>query len=152
MINKAISDKNGIDVAFYECHSMSTMHKEFLTSISNSIITDNDELNKKMVRTISIDNLVETINIEEITLLKIDIEGAEVLALKGATNTLNKKKIKNMLIEYHSSENYDYMIKALEELGYNVTNLQERFNLRTSDDVNFVNGHIMATLRDSARK
>jgi hypothetical protein len=71
-----------------------------------------------MPEPVTIDNLVETINVEEITLLKIDVEGAEVLALKGAINTLNKKMVKNMLIEYHSFENYDYTFKLLEELGY----------------------------------
>lgn len=56
LINKAISDKDELEVEFYEKHSMSTMHKEFLTSISNLIITNDKELNKKIVRTISIDN------------------------------------------------------------------------------------------------
>lgn len=148
LINKAVSDKDEIEVEFYEKHSMSTMFKEFLTSISNSIITCNDELNKKIVRTVTIDNLVETINVEEIMLLKIDVEGVEVLALKGAINTLNKKMVKNMLIEYHSFENYDYTFKLLEELGYRVINSQERYNIKTSHDTNFVNGHIMATLRE----
>jgi hypothetical protein len=80
------------------------------------------------VRTVTIDNLVETTGINEISLLKIDIEGAEVLALKGAINTLTQKKIKNMIIEYHSLENYNYIIKLLkkEELGYTIINSQER--------------------------
>jgi hypothetical protein len=104
-------------------------------------------LNKKLVRTVTIDNLVETININEISLLKIDVEGAEVLALKGAINTLTKqKKIKNMVIEYHSLENYNYIIKLLEEeeLGYTIVNSQERFN----KEKEFVNGHIMAILQE----
>src|SRR5918995_1116401 len=55
LINKAVSDKHGIEAQFYESHSMSTMCKEFLTSISNSII--NEELSKKIVRTVTIDSL-----------------------------------------------------------------------------------------------
>jgi FkbM family methyltransferase len=51
-------------------------------------------LNKRPVRTVTIDNLVETTDISEISLLKIDVEGAEVLALKGATNSLTQKKIR----------------------------------------------------------
>jgi hypothetical protein len=98
------------------------------------------------VRTVTIDNLVETININEISLLKIDVEGAEVLALKGAINTLTQKKIKNMVIEYHSLENYNYIIKLLkkEELGYTIINSQERYNKETG----YVNGHIMAILQE----
>ena len=145
LINKAISDKDDITTEFYEKHSMSTMLKEFLTNLSSTILTNQDELNKRVIRTITIDNLVETININEISLLKIDVEGAEVLALKGAIKTLTQKKIKNMIIEYHSLENYNYITKLLEEeLRYTIINSQERFNKETE----FVNGHIMAILQE----
>jgi hypothetical protein len=145
LINKAVSDKDGTEAEFYESHSMSTLCKEFLTSISNSIIND-EELSKKIVRTVTIDRLVETHNIGEISLLKIDVEGSEVSVLKGAVNTLYKKKVRNMLIEYHSSENYYYTVRLLRELGYKVTNSRELYNIKRSDEINFVNGHIMATL------
>ena len=146
LINKAISDKDDITTEFYEKHSMSTMLKEFLTNLSSTILTNQDELNKRVVRTITIDNLVETIGVNEISLLKIDVEGAEVLALKGAIKTLTHKKIKNMVIEYHSLENYNYIVKLLEEkeLGYTIVNSQERFN----KEKEFINGHIIAILQE----
>jgi hypothetical protein len=126
---------------------MSTMLKEFLINLSSTIITNQDQLNKRLVRTVTIDNLVGTTGVNEISLLKIDIEGAEVLALKGAINTLTQKKIKNMVIEYHSLENYNYIIKLLEEeeLGYTIINSQERYNNKETE---FVNGHIMAILQE----
>jgi FkbM family methyltransferase len=146
LINKAISDKDDTTAEFDEKHSMSTMLEEFLTNLSSTILTNQDELNKRVVRTITIDNLVETTGVNEISLLKIDVEGAEVLALKGAINALTQKKIKNMVIEYHSLENYNYIIKLLEEeeLGYTIINSQERFN----KEKEFVNGHIMAILQE----
>ena len=146
LINKAISDKGDITTEFYEKHSMSTMLKEFLTNLSSTILTNKDQLNKKLVRTVTIDNLVETIGVNEISLLKIDVEGAEVLALKGAIKTLTHKKIKNMVIEYHSLENYNYIVKLLEQekLGYTIIDSQERFN----KEKEFVNGHIMAILQE----
>ena len=146
MINKAISDKDDTTAEFYEKHLMSTMLKEFLTNLSSTILTNQDELNKRVVRTITIDNLVETTGVNEISLLKIDVEGAEVLALKGAINALTQKKIKNMVIEYHSLENYNYIIKLLEEeeLGYTIIDSQERFN----KEKEFVNGHVMAILQE----
>jgi hypothetical protein len=126
---------------------MSTMLKEFLTNLSSTILTNQDQLNKRVVRTVTIDNLVGTTGVNEISLLKIDIEGAEVLALKGAINTSTQKKIKNMVIEYHSLENYNYIIKLLEEeeLGYTIINSQERYNNKETE---FVNGHIMAILQE----
>lgn len=146
LINKAISDKDDITTEFYEKHSMSTMLKEFLTNLSSTILTNKDQLNKKLVKAVTIDNLVETIGVNEISLLKIDVEGAEVLALKGAIKTLTHKKIKNMVIEYHSLENYNYIVKLLEEkeLGYTIVNSQERFN----KEKEFINGHIIATLQE----
>src|SRR5919112_1740849 len=122
------------------------MLKEFLTNLSSTILTNKDQLNKKLVKTVTIDNLVETIGVNEISLLKLDVEGAEVLALKGAIKTLTHKKIKNMVIEYHSLENYNHIVRLLEEkeLGYTIVNSQERFN----KEKEFVNGHIIATLQE----
>ena len=52
-----------------------------------------------------------------------------------------------MVIEYHSLENYNYIIKLLEEeeLGYTIINSQERYNNKETE---FVNGHIMAILQE----
>jgi FkbM family methyltransferase len=149
LLNKAVSDKDGTWVEFYEKHSMSTMSKEFLTSISSKIITNkDDELHKEIVRTVTIDNLAETTNINEISFLKIDVEGAEVLVLKGAINILTEKKVRNMIIEYHSFENYDYAVKLLDEIGYTIINSLQRYNNKTSTEKKFVNGHIIATLKE----
>jgi FkbM family methyltransferase len=149
LLNKAVSDKDGTWVEFYEKHSMSTMSKGFLTSISSKIITNkDDELHKEIVRTVTIDNLAETTNINEISFLKIDVEGAEVLVLKGAINILTEKKVRNMIIEYHSFENYDYAVKLLDEIGYTIINSQQRYNDKTSTEKKFVNGHIIATLKE----
>ena len=149
LLNKAVSDKDGTWVEFYEKHSMSTMSKEFLTSISSKIITNkDDELHKEIVRTVTIDKLAETTNINEISFLKIDVEGAEVLVLKGAINILTEKKVRNMIIEYHSFENYDYAVKLLDEIGYTIINSQQRYNDKTSTEKKFVNGHIIATLKE----
>jgi FkbM family methyltransferase len=149
LLNKAVSDKDGTWVEFYEKHSMSTMSKEFLTSISSKIITNkDDELHKEIVRTVTIDKLAETTNINEISFLKIDVEGAEVLVLKGAINILTEKKVRNMIIEYHSFENYDYAVKLLDEIGYTIINSLQRYNNKTSTEKKVVNGHIIATLKE----
>ena len=102
-----------------------------------------------MVRTITIDKLVETENINEISLIKIDVEGVEGLVLKGAIDTLNNRKVKTMIIEYHSIENYDYSAKLLDRIGYSIVNSQEWYDedYKTSNGREFVNGHIIASLR-----
>jgi FkbM family methyltransferase len=150
LLNKAVSDKDDTLVEFYEKHSMSTLSKEFLTNISSEIITnENDALSAIIVRTITIDKLVETENINEISLMKIDVEGAEHLVLKGAMDTLNKRKVENLIIEYHSFENYDYAVKLLDQIGYTIVNSQESYDDddKTSKGKEFVNGHILASLK-----
>ena len=141
LINKAISNENGSEVELYEKHSMSTFLKEYLTVLSPG--SDPEKLKKEMIQTLTIDNLVATMNIEEVSLLKIDIEGAEVLALKGAMESLRKRKINNILIEYHSVENYNLLIKMIEQLGY-IYSVDSRYEI--SKDVKYINGHIMARL------
>ncbi|HEU4444686.1 MAG TPA: FkbM family methyltransferase [Nitrososphaeraceae archaeon] len=150
LLNKAVSDKDDSLVEFYEKHSISTLSKEFLTNISKEIITkENEEQSKTMVRTITIDKLVETENVNEISLMKIDVEGAEGLVLKGAIDTLNNRKVKNMIIEYHSIENYDYAAKLLDRIGYSIVNSQRWYDedYKSSNGREFVNGHIIACLR-----
>jgi len=143
LINKAVSDVDDKTVELYDEHSMSTILEEFLIRLIFS--NDEQQLNRNIVRTITIDNLVATVGLNEISLLKLDVEGAEVLALKGAIHTLNQKKIKNMLIEYHSVENYNCIIKLLQELGYVVVvSSQEQYQISTNTE--YINGHIIATL------
>ena len=97
-----------------------------------------------MVKTMTIDNLVAAQNLDIISLLKIDVEGAEVLVLKGATTTLTHKKIQNLIIEYHSLKNYDYIVKLLEQLGYKTIISQDRQLIRNTSE--YINGHIIATV------
>ena len=47
----------------------------------------------------TIDNILREIKIEKPDVLKMDIEGAEVLALKGAKDTLNK--LRKIIVEIH---------------------------------------------------
>jgi len=56
-------------------------------------------------------------NIEEIDLLKIDVEGAEHLVLKGATRMLSEKRIRVIQFEYgYSSGDNHYLIRDFYDL------------------------------------
>jgi FkbM family methyltransferase len=52
--------------------------------------TESGEIEK--VKAISIDEYVEKMNIQRIDMMKIDIEGAEIFALKGMKNTIKRFK------------------------------------------------------------
>ena len=75
--------------------------------------------------TISIDDLVESQKIPTVDFIKMDIEGAELKALKGALKTIQKFKPKLAISVYHSLEEYSSILLWLRDL-----NLGYKFYLR----------------------
>lgn len=136
--NRAISDRDDEIIEFFERDCLSTIQKQFLNALHIPL----QQINKEKVRTLTIDGLIENENIDQVMLLKMDIEGAEVLALKGASSTLKEMKIKNMIIEYHNHSNRTYITNLLKNLGYSYS-LHERTTLFENKDL--ASGHIIAT-------
>ncbi|MGN6823292.1 MAG: FkbM family methyltransferase [Candidatus Nitrosocosmicus sp.] len=148
LINKAASDTNNKKVDFYEIESMSTMQKDFFDNLpipkNNNNIAMHDEY-KEIVETITIDEIVYSERIEYISFIKIDVEGAEIMTLKGAAKTLQEKKINMMMIEYHSLDNYELIKQILKENGYSVF-YSSKHRPAIHKDSKYVNGHIIAKL------
>jgi FkbM family methyltransferase len=144
LINKATTDVADKKIDFYEIESLSTLLKEFLVDLPTYDKNNNALFSNEIVETTTIDSIVNSENITKISLIKIDVEGAEVLTLKGAIQTLRRKKIKTMIIEFHSRENYDYIIRLLKELGYSISFSKERPGIY--EDPKYINGHIIAEL------
>ena len=139
LVNTAISNQDKGITEFYERDSMSTMFKDFLAEFG----INDDNLDKRQIPTRTLDSIIENMNLNNISLLKLDIEGAEILALRGASNSLGQKKIRNLLIEYHSRTNLEQLTKLMEGYGYKYST-HERPQL-FGDEKN-INGHMMATL------
>jgi FkbM family methyltransferase len=139
LVNTAISNQDNGITEFYERDSMSTMFKDFLAEFG----INDDNLDKRQIQTRTLDSIIENMNLNDISLLKLDIEGAEILALRGASNSLGQKKIRNLLIEYHSRTNLEQLIILMEEYGYKYS-IHERPQL-FGDEKN-INGHMTATL------
>lgn len=121
VITKGLSDVNQqipMNLFEYSVHSSLYSHNG-ITSETKTIID---------IEVIKGDDYVHSIGIEKIDLLKLDIEGAEMKALKGFENCLREKRIrvvqfeygylniltKNLLMDY-----YDFF----EPLGYRVGKL-----------------------------
>ena len=66
----------------------------------------------------TLDNLLHEngISIEEVNWIKIDVEGAELEVLKGATNVLSKNKDISLLIEIHNIENGKNLYRPIMDL------------------------------------
>lgn len=102
---KALSDKN----------------KKIKIYYSNAI-TDASIVNKKqnycIVDSITIDKIVKLNNLKKLNLIKLDIEGAEYLALRGAIKSV--KKFKPIIyLEINSTINFNKIKKLLNKLDYN---------------------------------
>lgn len=69
--------------------------------------------------TLSIDDLVERNQIKKIDFIKMDIEGAEPYALRGAEKTLKKFRPKLAISLYHSLEDFITIPSYLNSLGLN---------------------------------
>lgn len=69
------------------------------------------------VESVTLDDIVESENIKEVDILKIDVEGSEINVLKGGMKkALNLTK--NIVLEYHSNELKDQVISILENKGF----------------------------------
>lgn len=114
-IQKAVYDKSGLELPFYisekhyGIHSLEPFHKTH-KSLYN-------------VHTIRLDQALKELEIETVDLLKIDIEGADFLALKSFDFNKNKPEI--VITEFmddRSSENFGYthhdVAKYMEDFGY----------------------------------
>jgi precorrin-6B methylase 2 len=67
----------------------------------------------------SIDFIVEKLKLKRVDLIKMDIEGEEYNALKGAIKTIRKFKPK-IIIEIHSKNLRERILEFLKNYGYNL--------------------------------
>ena len=86
---------------------------------------------KQTIELISLDYFISLFNIQRIQVMKIDIEGFELNALKSGAKALSRKIIKNLFIEIHPvqlktlNQTPSELIEFLEGFGYKYTNQGE---------------------------
>jgi FkbM family methyltransferase len=88
-----------------------------------------DSKSEVEVETTTIDQFMAHHAISELSILKLDIQGAELMALKGATENLRKKTIALIFLEvefvylYANQALFHQVCSFLEEMGYAFYNL-----------------------------
>jgi FkbM family methyltransferase len=142
LINKAVTDQDHSNIEIIEGGSRSSVLGSRMDERSNQNITG------QKIETIRLDTLAMSLGLNKIALLKMDIEGSEKSALTGAQSLLDNRQIKYMIIEYHSAENYEYIVNTLSNQGYTVRGLMTDAFLPKKE----VNGHIIAVLEDNDKK
>lgn len=98
-----ISDKNSMLKLYTSDHPL---HHSLLGNHSDKI---------EMVLSMTLDELANKLKLTDITLIKIDTEGAEHLVIEGAEKVLSEQKPR-LVIEYHG--NMDVVTGKLKSYGY----------------------------------
>lgn len=118
LIDAAVADRSGTTV--FEIMAQGNMGK-----LSESPFDrDNRGAQQIEVRTAALDDLVADGSIEPPALLKIDVEGAEALVLRGGRELLQTYQ-PTLFVEIHSPELADECRAILAELGYTVSILED---------------------------
>jgi len=91
----------------------------FISGQGGSIegVTEHDYTDREKVTLTTLDYITQYKNLRPPTILKIDVEGAEVHVLRGAMETLSRYK-PVLLIEVHNICNAIYIEELLSPLGY----------------------------------
>jgi FkbM family methyltransferase len=92
---------------------------------------------KMRFRTESIDHLVETRRIEKVDFIKMDIEGAELNALKGCEQTLRRFKPKLAVTVYHSVDDFWEIPEYLKSLDLDYKFYLRHFTIHAEETVLF---------------
>jgi len=70
------------------------------------------------VKSSTIDSLLKELRVERVSLCKIDVEGAELLVLKGAEYSLKERKIEQFICEVHKGIRLDQVEQFFRKWGF----------------------------------
>ncbi|MDL2314524.1 FkbM family methyltransferase [Desulfovibrio sp. OttesenSCG-928-C14] len=120
LIEKAVSDRGGLELSFN------------LSGEGSSYCSDRTDLSAGTisVQTTTIDEEAAKRNLPRVDFIKMDIEGAEPDALRGAEKTLRAFKPKLAVSIYHRTEDYQSIPAYLNglDLGYRFYLAQQSFS------------------------
>lgn len=103
LVKKAVWESSGLDLSFDD-------------SGPSSCVAEKGRYAGE-TRTLSIDDLVDERNLSQVDFIKMDIEGAELSALKGAANTIRKHKPKLAISVYHKPDDLVLIPEYIQSLN-----------------------------------
>ena len=130
VIEKAVSGKEGyinFDVSDSPDYNHIVYPKEAEVSFAGDSVL--------RVGTITLDKFISGKNIKNIKLIKIDVEGAELLVLKGLQKTLEEKKVAALIVEISKwtisrfGTTVEEIVYFLRKYGFDIYMFDKNFNL-----------------------
>lgn len=123
-INKAVSDHKGVVTMYDQIDLDNRNLRHFrLSSIFKRVIPNNANLQGMSSSEIECDTLDNIIAGHKADVMKMDIEGSEVLALAGANNTL--KRLRKVIIEVHGESNLQQVKNILNDYDFKLEIIDE---------------------------
>lgn len=104
-------------------------------SLGKPLRADNEIIGTEKVTAITLDNYCREENVDQINLMKIDVEGAELSVLNGGQNLLAQEQAPTVVCEFNerTTENMGYstqqLRQAFEKLGYRLYSYDAGNNL-----------------------
>jgi FkbM family methyltransferase len=117
---------------------------------------ESQNLIKEVIKIITLDNYISDKELNKIDLIKIDVEGADLLVLEGMKNILQYKKVYAIQFEYNvywkvAGSKLTNAIRYLESFGYNLYRLTPWGNIKVSSKSrkveNFLYSNYLAILK-----
>lgn len=125
---------------FLEQHPLWQESGKKLSFISNgpgSWLEEKPTEIEHIVTTICIDDFVERMQFQKVDFIKMDIEGAELYALKGAIKTLKRFTPKLAISLYHRVDDFKEIPEFLKSLGINYKFYFGHFTIHAEESVLF---------------
>lgn len=116
----AISNKKGFALLLKTEHSG-----------THSIIHVDNYIETEKIKTISLDILIRKLKLDNVEILKLDVEGAELLALRGLKN--EAVKVKNIVLEVHTKiVKINDIIRELNSMNFAIIKIDKIPGIRDS--------------------
>ena len=129
--NLAVSDKSGTSALWAYSDTPSDNHLDFNSSQNNK-----DGFSKKSVKVISLRDYIYENNINQITICKVDAEGADYLVVKGICEYLNSRLVDFFILEYQDTT-YEKIKHILSASGYTVYYMVRNENILVNSFENY---------------
>lgn len=125
LIPKPVADQSGLPIYFWDNGPGSKIQLQPFEGQSG------------FTTTTSIDDFVIKNNLDQVDFIKMDIEGAELFALRGASETIKKFKPKLAIAIYHSMEDFINIPKWISDLDLGYELFIDHFTIHAEETICF---------------
>ncbi len=120
-MNLALSESEGVARLYISRSSLGHTIKEKRVELSREEFSTH--IKYVEVKTKTLDQVVDELELSKVNFIKIDVEGAELDVLKGATKTLKENNVFLAIAAHHTPESVREVFRYLQEKGFRVFSL-----------------------------